>query len=109
MLIIDAQLSPHLANWIKEQFGIEAYSAKYLGLRDAEDLEIFLEARRLNAIVLTKDEDFVQLLDQKGSPPKVIWITCGNTSNQKMREILTAKLLIALELLESTDLVEITD
>lgn len=59
MLIIDAQLSPHLANWIKEQFGIEAYSAKYLGLRDAEDLEIFLEAKRLNAIVLTKDEDFV--------------------------------------------------
>jgi predicted nuclease of predicted toxin-antitoxin system len=109
MLIIDAQLSPHLAIWIQEQFGLDSYSVQYLGLREAEDLEIFMEARRLDAIVLTKDEDFVQLLNQKGSPPKVIWITCGNTSNQRMREILSSQLQIALDLLKTTDLVEITD
>ena len=108
-LIIDAQLPPQLAVWMREQFGLEAYSAKYLGLHDAEDGQIFAEARQMEAIVMTKDEDFIRLFHQRGSPPKILWITCGNTSNQRMREILTQRLAFALELLENTDLVEISD
>jgi predicted nuclease of predicted toxin-antitoxin system len=71
-LIIDAQLSPHLVVWIKQVFGREVYSVKFLGLRDADDIEIYEKAREMNAIVLTKDEDFVRILSQKGSPPKII-------------------------------------
>jgi predicted nuclease of predicted toxin-antitoxin system len=41
-------------------------------------------------------------------PLKVIWLTCGNTSKDRLREILSEKLLHALALLEQTDLVEIT-
>jgi predicted nuclease of predicted toxin-antitoxin system len=41
ILWIDAQLSPALAPWITQQFGIEAYSVKRLGYRDATDPVIF--------------------------------------------------------------------
>lgn len=109
MIIVDAQLSPHLAPWLQEQFNIEACSAKYLGLASASDLTIFKEAKQRNAIVLTKDEDFVKLAHQYGSPPQIIWITCGNTSNQRMKEILSAKLQEALALLKENNLVEISD
>ena len=34
------------------------------------------------------DVDFVALLEQHGPPPKVIWVTAGNTSNQCLRRIL---------------------
>lgn len=107
MLLVDAQLSPGLALWITNNFGLECYSVGYLGLRDATDIEIFQKARALNAIVLTKDEDFVKLLHQLGSPPKVIWLTCGNTSNARMKIIFERNLMSAILLLETNDLVEI--
>lgn len=43
-----------------------------------------------------------------GTPPQVIWITCGNTSNARLKEILMTTLPKALELLQSgEELVEI--
>jgi predicted nuclease of predicted toxin-antitoxin system len=108
---IDAQLSPGLAPWISDSFeGIEGKSVRWLGLRDATDRLIWESARQANVVVMTKDRDFVQLLDLYGPLPKVIWVTCGNTSNARMREILTARLQLAVSLLNSgEDLVEISD
>lgn len=77
---IDAQLSPELARWITETFGLQAHAVRDLGLRDAQDSEIFQAARRAEAIVMTKDNDFAMLLERFGPPPQVLWITCGNTS-----------------------------
>ncbi len=104
---IDAQLSPDIAPWISDNFDLEAFAVRDIGLRDAEDIEIFQAAREANVIVMTKDRDFADLLDRFGAPPKVIWITCGNTSNARLKEILTANLYAALEILENEDLVEI--
>jgi predicted nuclease of predicted toxin-antitoxin system len=57
---------------------------------------------------MTKDSDFVLLLDRLGSPPQVIWVRCGNTSNARLKEILTSTLPKALELLNAGErLVEI--
>jgi predicted nuclease of predicted toxin-antitoxin system len=109
-LWIDAQLSPLLANWITENFAtIEAVAVRDLGLRDAEDQVIFFSAREANVTVMTKDSDFLELQKRLGVPPKIIWVTCGNTSNAKLKEILAANLRQACELLESGEiLVEIT-
>ena len=104
---IDAQLSPAIAPWISDNFDIQAFAVRDLGLRDAEDIEIFQAAKKANVIVMTKDRDFVDLLDRLGAPPKVIWITCGNTSNARIKEILTANLSAALDILANDDLVEI--
>lgn len=69
---MNAQLSPSLAIWINSTFGIESYSLKFLGLRDADDIEIFEKARREEDIVImTKDNDFLNLLYELGSPLKL--------------------------------------
>jgi len=108
-LWLDAQLSPSLAVWIAGEFGIQAVAVRDLGLRDAGDVEIFMAARAANAVVLTKDADFSYLLSQHGAPPKVIWLTCGNTSNDSLKRILTGKLPAILKLLtEGEEIVEIT-
>ena len=105
----DAQLSPMLAHWITEELGIQCVSAKELGLRDAKDFEIFQAAREAKAVVLSKDWDFAHLLSQHGPPPKVIWLTCGNTSNRYLREILRNSIPSAIRLLAAGEsLVEIT-
>lgn len=106
---IDAQLSPVIASWISANFDVTALALRDIGLRDATDREIFLEAKKAAVIVMTKDKDFVQLLDTLGAPPQVIWITCGNTSNARLREIFSASLEKALDLIEAGEkLVEIS-
>ena len=85
-LWLDAQLSPHLAPWLSERLGIEATSARRLGLLTASDREIFDAARAENVVVMTKDIDFVHLLRLHGPPPRILWVTAGNTSNEKLKE-----------------------
>jgi predicted nuclease of predicted toxin-antitoxin system len=100
--------SPAIAAWISSEFAVDAVPVRDLGLRDAEDRDIFQAAKRENAVVMTKDGDFVLLLDRFGPPPQVLWVTCGNTSNARLKEILTNTLPKALELLNSGErLVEI--
>ena len=96
---VDAQLSPAIATWISSNYAVIAIAIRDLGLRDAEDKEIFEAARQEKAVVMTKDSDFVQLLDKLGSPPQIIWVTCGNTSNARLKEVLTNTLPKALDLL----------
>ena len=69
---VDAQLSPAIAPWIQENFGIETLALRDVGLRDAEDVEIFVAARRAQVVVMSKDSDFVDLINQRGSPPQII-------------------------------------
>ncbi|MBB3062671.1 DUF5615 family PIN-like protein [Microbulbifer rhizosphaerae] len=105
---IDAQLSPALAPWIAEEFGIESYSVQRLGYRDAADHEIFFAARKSGAVVITKDKDFTYLIDKHGPPPQVLWVTLGNTSNNHMRTVLKKVLPEAVALFEQGEpLVEI--
>lgn len=107
-LWIDAQLSPAIASWINDNFPVKATAVRDLDLRDSEDHEIFLAARKENAVVITKDRDFADLLDRFGAPPKIIWLTCGNTSNTRLKETLAASLSEALEILaKGDDLIEI--
>jgi len=97
ILWIDAQLSPALANWITEQFTpIQALPVRELGLRNADDREIFVQARSAGAVVMTKDRDFLRLLFEQGPPPQVIWLRVGNSSNQALQAVLLRTLEQAL-------------
>lgn len=81
-----------------------------MGLRDAGDEEIYRAAKKAEVIVMTKDSDFLNLLDRLGPPPNVIWVTCGNTSNRRMRYILKRTLHSAVNMLEGEEeIVEIGD
>ncbi len=77
---IDAQLPPALARWLGSR-GAVATHVLDLGLLETPDAEIFMRARAQGCVVITKDEDFVRLLDQHGPPPQVVWVTVGNVRN----------------------------
>ena len=102
---LDAQLSPQLARWIEETFQVQCLHVRDLGLRNAEDSEIFQKARDSGSVVMTKDEDFVRLVEQTGSPPQVIWITCGNMPNARFKSLLLKTLQDAISLLVSGETV----
>ncbi len=74
---VDAQLPPVLARWLGEVPG-------------ASDAAILEAARAAGAVVVTKDADFVALLDRRGPPPQVVWVTTGNVSNAGLRLLITA-------------------
>ncbi|MCC5804684.1 MAG: DUF5615 family PIN-like protein [Opitutales bacterium] len=93
---VDAHISPGVAAWINETFPHEASSLRARGLRDADDLTIFERARSEDVVFITKDSDFVSLVEVRGAPPKVIVLRCGNTTNQRLREIFSAHLDKAL-------------
>ena len=64
---LDAQMSPAIATWISSHYAVSAVAIRDLGLRDAKDKEIFEAARQEKAVVMTKDSDFVLLLDKLGA------------------------------------------
>ena len=108
--IIDGQISEKFCPWIFENYGFETVHIKSLGLQFATDMDVFGKARQKNAILITKDRDFLELLERKGPPPQVIWVTCGNTSNKRLREIFASIFEEAVKLIESgKSLVEISD
>lgn len=84
---VDAQLPPALASWLRE-WGVPArHVADIDALLTAPDREIFESGRAANAVVVTKDEDFVQLLEALGAPPQIVWVTIGNVRNARLRAL----------------------
>jgi predicted nuclease of predicted toxin-antitoxin system len=87
ILWIDARLSPVLARRLSGTSGVTAHAMRDLGLRDAKDPPNFHAAREAGAVIMGKDSDFVLLLERFGPPPQILWATCGNTSNARLRDI----------------------
>ena len=108
---IDAQLPPSLAEWLITEFAVEAHSLRSLDLRDAEDIDIFHAAKSINnTVIISKDSDFIELVLRHHIPPQLLWVTCGNLTNSRLREIFIKVFPRALDLLGSGEMiVEIGD
>ena len=105
---IDAHLNPAIAEWVSQNYAIQAVALRDLGLRHATDRQIFEAGRQSRAVVITKDRDFVDLVQRHGPPPQIIWLTIGNTSNIRLKDILSRTLSVAIHLLtQGESLVEI--
>jgi predicted nuclease of predicted toxin-antitoxin system len=99
--LIDAQLPPALARWIASQ-GHQAIHVFDTGLHAAGDTQIWEFARNAtlmimteagpvrwiahgeSAVIITKDEDFVDRWILSDNPVPLIWIRKGNCSNQAL-------------------------
>jgi predicted nuclease of predicted toxin-antitoxin system len=109
LIWVDAQRPPILCRWIEDPENIRAVHVSEIGMLAAEDPEIFARARSAGAIVMTKDEDFVQLQERRGAPPQVVWLTCGNISKPDLKLLLLSRWERAIELLRAGEpLVEIS-
>jgi predicted nuclease of predicted toxin-antitoxin system len=86
---VDANLPPQLAEWLKHKFQVEAYHLFDFEMLTTSDEEIFAKAKALeNIVILTKDEDFADLVLRLKFPPYIIWITVGNTTNKALNKLI---------------------
>ena len=81
--LVDAQLPPALARWLVSQ-GHHAWHVADLGLANAEDGEIWRQAIASQAVLITKDQDFIVLRHQAHIGPVIVWFRIGNTTNQAL-------------------------
>ena len=81
--LIDAQLPPALARWLREQ-GDEAQHVEDVGLRDADDSPIWDYALKTCAVIVTKDEDFASRAARSFNSPTIVWLRIGNATNQAL-------------------------
>jgi len=54
----------------------------------ASDMDIWNYALSNGYIIISKDADFVDLLELRGFPPKVVLLKTGNNSSQALAELL---------------------
>lgn len=76
--LIDAQLPPALARVLTEH-GHVAEHGTDIGPGDAPDRALWRYALDHQAVVVTKDEDFAQMVAIEDDSPTVVWIRVGNT------------------------------
>jgi predicted nuclease of predicted toxin-antitoxin system len=109
-LWLDAQLPPGVAGWVASRFGVECEHIRGTGLAAAIDQDIFQTLREPGMVLVTKDEDLVDLVTRLGPPPHIVWVRRGNFSNRGLREHFETVLGEALELVRGGEaLVELVD
>jgi predicted nuclease of predicted toxin-antitoxin system len=87
-LLLDANISWKLTNVLKPVFG-ECSHVDLIGITvPAEDIDIWSYALDNGYIIITKDNDFVDLLEIKGFPPKIVLLKTGNNSSKALFELL---------------------
>ncbi len=80
--LIDAQLPPALARRI-EALGHSAEHVFDRGMATASDAVIREHAVWIDAVIVTKDEDFA-IRNVLGQGPPVVWVRLGNTRRSKL-------------------------
>ncbi len=81
--LVDAQLPPALARWIATQ-GHQATHVFDLGFHTADDPVIWERAKNDCAVIISKDEDFVDHWILSAAPVQLVWVRKGNCSNHAL-------------------------
>lgn len=77
--LVDAQLPPALVQLLREH-DHEAEHVTEIGPPDASDRAIWRYALEQGAVIVTKDEDFADMVAIGGREcPAVVWVRVGNT------------------------------
>ncbi len=79
--LIDAQLPPALADWLRAR-GHEADHILDLAGLAVDDAAIWDLARRDGRVIMTKDRDFATWAAARRSGPQVVWIRLGNATRR---------------------------
>jgi predicted nuclease of predicted toxin-antitoxin system len=98
-LLFDENLSPALPRLLADLFPNSAH-LRDLGLVGADDAVIWGMAAHQGFVLVTKDDDFLELSVLRGAPPKVIVIGLGNCRTSAVVALLRAQKL-ELEQFES--------
>ncbi|MEP6646848.1 MAG: DUF5615 family PIN-like protein [Saprospiraceae bacterium] len=80
-ILIDNNLSFTLTKQLQAHFPGSIHLTDEHGIH-ADDINIWNYAKSNNFSILTKDNDFDEISQLKGCPPKVIHLICGNKTTQ---------------------------
>jgi predicted nuclease of predicted toxin-antitoxin system len=86
-LLLDENLSERLIAALAPRF-LDVLHVRRLGLGGASDARLWQLAAEQQCLLVTRDEDFVQLSVLRGPPPKVLWLNVGNAGTPVISELL---------------------
>ena len=86
-LLFDERVSPKLPQALANEYPGSVY-VRSVGLRGADDQEIWEYGRAQAFVIVSKDTDFRERSFVEGFPPKVIWLDVGNAGTMLIAELL---------------------
>lgn len=101
-LLFDQNLSYRLCRTLADLFP-ESMQVKSAGLEQASDDAIWEFARRGGFAIVTLDADFYDMAALRRSPPKVLWLRCGNQPTATVHDLLHAHAELIASFLESAE------
>jgi predicted nuclease of predicted toxin-antitoxin system len=90
-LLFDHNLSYNLVRRLADIFP-DSTQTRLLNFSTADDSAIWRHAKENGFVVATLDKDFSELALQRGIPPKIIWLRCGNSTVAEVERLLRANL-----------------
>jgi predicted nuclease of predicted toxin-antitoxin system len=86
-LLFDQNLSRKLVTRLADIYPTLSH-VQFHELEDKTDTEIWEFARTNDFCIVTQDADFAERSRLYGSPPKVVWLRCGNTPTSQVETLL---------------------
>jgi predicted nuclease of predicted toxin-antitoxin system len=102
-LLLDANLSWRSIDVLKEHFDDCCHVDKIGLIKPARDYDIWEYAKYHNLIIITNDEDFLDLSIIKGFPPKVILLKTGNQSRKVVEQTIISSKSQILEFINYSE------
>lgn len=89
-LLFDENLSPRLPALLKTEFPGSTH-LRDVGQMGATDAQVWEFARANGFMIVSKDNDFRQRSFLEGAPPKVVWLSVGNSGTEVICNLLRAE------------------
>ena len=88
-LLLDANVSWRLVSTLKEHFGECVHVDDIPEIEfPAKDTKIWQYAKDNGYTVITRDNDFNDIVAVKGFPPKIVWLRTGNCNREFTADLL---------------------
>ncbi len=105
--VVDVNLPKRLSDWLIEQ-GHQSEHLLENGSAQAPDDEIWRHAHHLDAIIVSKDEDFATWVKAGRDGPRVLWLRTGNGSTASVLALMdTVMARVEARFAEGDRLVEV--
>jgi predicted nuclease of predicted toxin-antitoxin system len=103
-LLLDANISWRIVPVLKQHFE-DCFHVDTIGLPiPAKDVEIWEYAKKNDLIIVTNDEDFIDYINVRGFPPKIVLLKSGNQSRLFITNLLIQRKEDILSMADSAEI-----
>lgn len=102
-LIFDQNLSRKLVTQLADVFPDSSH-VQFHALAEKSDTSIWEFAKINDFCIVTQDVDFAERSRLYGSPPKVIWLRCGNAPTKQVESLLRSGVEVINTFLDNSNL-----